>query len=117
RSGVMTMAEHIIDWTLPAHDPNFPKPRGLIPVPPVIAELVTEDEARFIEKHGPPWTDEARPRILDGATLNYYYDNACIAYRRTPQGVEVLAVGREEVDKYEDEPPPETRRDVRIGVV
>ncbi len=37
------MAEHIIDLALPAHDPNFPKPRGLLPVPPEVAEDVAED--------------------------------------------------------------------------
>ena len=28
------MADRFMDSTLPAHDPNFPKPRGLLPVPP-----------------------------------------------------------------------------------
>ena len=37
------MAQHFIDLTLPAHDPNFPKPRGLLPVPPEVAEDVAED--------------------------------------------------------------------------
>src|SRR3954468_17903713 len=111
------MSDRIIDLALPAHDPNFPKPRGLVPVPPEVAEWIADLEARVIREHGAPIDPEARQRILDDWTLNYYYDDAYIAHRRTPQGVEVLAVGREEVDKYLDDHPLETRRDVRIGVV
>jgi hypothetical protein len=55
--------------------------------------------------------------MLDDWTLCYYYDGAYVAHRRTPQGVEVLAVGSEEVGKYLKDHPLETRRDVRIGVV
>ena len=101
----------------PAHDPDFPKPRGLIPVPPEVAKWVADFEARFVREHGAPIAPEARQRILDDWTLNYYYDDAYIAYRRTPQGVEVLAVGADEVRKFEKDNPPKTRQDVRIGVV
>ena len=111
------MAGHIIDLALPAHDPNFPKPRGLLAVPPEVAEWVADFEARFVREHGSPIAPQAKQRILDDWTLNYYYDDAYIAYRRTPQGVEVLAVGWEEVRKYMKDHPLETRRDVRIGVV
>jgi hypothetical protein len=111
------MTGHFIDLTLPAHDPNFPKPRGLLAVPPKVAEWVASEEARILREHGIQMAPEARQRMLDDWTLNYYYDDAYIAYRRTPQGVEILAVGREEVDKYRDDHPLETRRDVRFGVV
>src|SRR5262249_37844340 len=111
------MANHFIDSTLPAHDPNFPKPRGLLPVPPEVAEQVANEEARIAREHGIQISPEARKRRLDDWTLNYYYDDAYIAYRRTPQGVEVLAVGWDEAGKYLNDHPPERRRDVRIGVV
>ncbi len=111
------MVQHFIDSTLPAHDPNFPKPRGLLAVPPEVAEWVADFEARFAREHGAPVAPEARQRMLDDWTLNYYYDNAYIAYRRTPGGVEVLAVGHEEANRYREEHPPETRGDVPIGVV
>ena len=39
------MSSELIDLTLPAHDPNFPKPRGLLPVPPEVAESVAQTEA------------------------------------------------------------------------
>jgi hypothetical protein len=108
---------HFIDLTLPAHDPNFPKPRGLLTVPPEVAEQVADFEARFVREHGFSIAPEARRRMLDDWTLNYYYDDAYIAYRRAPEGVEILAVGWEEASKYRKEHPPETRRDVVIGVV
>ena len=102
---------------MPAHDPNFPKPRGLLPVPPEVADFIARYEAEFIRKHGTYCTPEARQRILDNEVLNWYYDNAYIAYRRTPQGVEVLAVGWEEANKYREEHPLDDRRDVIIGTV
>jgi hypothetical protein len=78
------------DFTLPADDPNFPKPRGLLPVPPEVVEHVAREEARIEREHGFRIAPEARQRMLDYETLNWYYDDAYIAYRRTPQGVEVL---------------------------
>jgi hypothetical protein len=111
------MASHFIDHTLPAHDPDFPKPRGLLPVPPEVAEWVAREEARILREHGIQIAPEARKRMLDDWTLNYYYDDAYIAYRRTPQGVEVLAVGWEEARKYLDDRSPEYRQDIRVGTV
>ena len=61
-------------------------------------------------------TPEARQRELEYATINWYFDDTEIAYRRTPQGIEVLAVGSEEVSQFRKDHPPETRRDVVIGV-
>jgi hypothetical protein len=111
------MSSHFIDLTLPAHDPNFPKPRGLPPVPPYAEKVVAREEARIAREHGFQIAPEARQRMLDDWTLNYYHDGAYIAYRRTPQGIEVLAVGWDEASKYLEDHPPETRQDVLIGVV
>jgi hypothetical protein len=110
------MAHDLIDWTLPAHDPNFPKPRGLLPVPPEVAENVAELEARVLRELGAPMTPEARQRELDYATLNWYFDNSDVAYRRTPEGIEVLAAGAEEVSQYIKDHPPGTRQGVVFGV-
>jgi hypothetical protein len=111
------MVQHFIDLTLPAYDPNFPKPRGLLPVPPEVVEDIARTDAQLVRELGAPMTPEARKRALDYGTLNWYYDKAYIAYRRAPQGVEVLAVGWEEVDQYCKDHPLETRRDVRIETV
>ena len=111
------MASHVIDLTLPAHDPNFPKPRGLLVVPPEVAEQVADEEARIAREHGIQIAPEARQWMLDDWTLRYYYDGAYVAYRRTPQGVEVLAVGWDEARKYLDARSPEYRPDIRVGTV
>jgi hypothetical protein len=111
------MVQHFTDLTLPAHDPNFPKPRGLLAVPPDVAEQMAREEARVIREFGGPMPAELRQQLLDDWTLRYYYDDAYVAYRRTPQGVEVLAAGWEEVRKFQKDNPLERRRDVLIGVV
>jgi hypothetical protein len=111
------MAVHFIDETLPAHDPSFPKPRGLLPVPPEVAQSIAAYEAELIRKHGTSCTPEARQWMLDNEVLNWYYDNAYIAYRRTPEGVEVLAVGWEEAHQYLEEHPGATLEGVVVGTV
>jgi hypothetical protein len=111
------MAQNFTDLTLPAHDANFPKPRGLIPVPPEVAEQMASADARIFQKLGGPMDPEYRQRLLDDWTLRYYYDGAYVAYRRTPQGVEVLAVGWDEARKYLDDRSPDWRADIRVGTV
>lgn len=105
------MASEFIDLTLPAHDPNFPKPRGLLPVPPEVEEDVAREQARL----QPDFTDEYAKRVRDDMTLRYYYEGSCVASRRTPQGIEVLAVGWDEVKNLLKETPPEQQEDVEIG--
>ena len=102
------MEVHFIDHTLPAHHPNFPKPRGLLPVPPEIAEEIARDQAAL------PFSDEYAKRTRDDWTLRYYYEGETVASRSTPEGVEVLAVGWEEVSRFLDETPQEARRGVMI---
>jgi hypothetical protein len=66
-------------------------PHGLVQPPQVVLDLVTQEAARL------PMNDEARKRITTQFTLQYYYDGWEIAYRRTPEGAEVLAVGYPEI--------------------
>lgn len=110
------MASDLIDMTLPAHDPNFPKPRGLLPVPPEVAESVARREAYLLREKGIQITPEARQHSLDHATMNWYFDNSEVVYRRTPEGIEILAAGSEEVSRYIRENPPGTRQGVVFGV-
>ena len=111
------MAHDILDLTLPAHDPNFPKPRGLLAVPPQVAQQVADEETEIFREFGVPMPPELRQRLLDEWTLRYFYDGAYIAYRRTTQGVEVLAVGWDEARKYLDDRSPQWRPDIRVGTV
>ena len=105
------MASEFTDLTLPAHDPNFPKPRGLLPVPPEVEEDVAREQARL----QPDFTEEYGKRVRDDMTLRYYYEGSYVASRRTPQGVEVLAVGWDEVRKFLTETPPEQQQGVQEG--
>jgi hypothetical protein len=111
------MSSELIDLTRPAHDPSFPKPRGLLPVPKEIEEAVTHEDERLLRDHGIVVAPEGRQRMLNDLTLQYYYESAYVASRHTPVGVEVLAVGWDEAHQYRENHPPETRQDVRIGTV
>jgi hypothetical protein len=105
------MSSEIYDLTLPAHDPTFPKPRGLLPVPPEVEQAVSREQAR----HQPYFTDDYAKQSRDDMTLRYYYEGTYVAYRNIPEGVEVLPVGWDEVRKFLDETPPEGQQGVFTG--
>jgi hypothetical protein len=92
-----------------------PKPHGLIPIPPEVETIVAREEARLLKEHGIIPTAEARQRLVDALTLQYYFDGIDIAYRRTPRGVEVVAVGLEEVGELIRTTPQEHREGVVFG--
>jgi hypothetical protein len=105
------MSSDFIDLPITPSDPTAPKPRGLLPVPPVIEQVVAREKARF----GPGYNDEAWKRITDDFTLQYYYEGQTIAYRKTPEGVEVLAVGPVEVGELVKGLTQEELLTIRIG--
>jgi hypothetical protein len=81
------------------------QPRGLVPAPPEVVAHVAKIRSQF-----PPeiYTDEYAKLVLDDSTLAYYYAGQDVAYRSVPQGVEILAVGAEEIgelvkDKTQEE--------------
>src|SRR5947209_6840454 len=75
-------------------EPSSPSPlRGILPTPPEVEKLVAREVARL------PMTDAARQRVTDGFNLQYYFGGHDIAYRETDQGVEVLAVGLDEIGR------------------
>ena len=92
-----------------------PKPHGLIPIPPEVETIVAREEARLLKEHGIIPTAEARQRLVDSLTLQYYFDGIDIAYRRTPRGIEVVAVGLEEVGELIRTTPQEHREGVVFG--
>jgi hypothetical protein len=92
-----------------------PKPHGLIPIPPEVEAVVAREEQRLLKEHGITPTPEARQRMVDSLTLQYYFDGIDIAYRRTPQGVEVVAVGLEEVGELIRTTPQTQREGVVFG--
>ena len=50
-----------------------PKPRGLLAVPAEVETIVAQEEARLLEEHGLPLLGEARQRLVNSLTLQYYY--------------------------------------------
>jgi len=79
-------------------------------VPPEIAEEVARDQVT----HQPNFSDEYAKSTRDDWTLRYYYEDEMVACRTTPEGIEVLAVGPEEVGRYYEETPQEERQGVMI---
>jgi hypothetical protein len=76
-----------------------PKPRGLLPIPREVEQIIVKEEALLLNEHGIVPTPEARQRMVDTFTLQYYYEGFYVAYRPTSQGPEVLAVGDEEIGR------------------
>jgi hypothetical protein len=64
---------------------------------------------------GRPATKEARQRIIDAFNLQYYFGGQEFAYKETDHGVEVLAVGSEEIRALFRRLPPEERQTVILG--
>ena len=92
-----------------------PKPHGLLPIPPEVEAVVVREEVRLLREHGITPTPEARQRMVDSFTLQYYFDGIDVAYRRTTQGVEVVAVGLDEVGELVRTTPQEQRADLVVG--
>ena len=104
------MHGRIIDESNPRYRGPLPKPRGLLPVPPEIAEEVSREQA----SEQPYYTDDYAKLTRDDWTLTYYYEGETVVSRSTPEGVEVLAVGAEEVRRSFEETPDEAQQGVEI---
>jgi hypothetical protein len=92
-----------------------PKPRGLLPVPPEETQVVEGEANRLRQSRGIVITDEARRRMMDDLTMQFYYEGYCIAHRRMADGVEVLAVGIDEIGRWFDQATPSDRASVVVG--
>jgi hypothetical protein len=92
-----------------------PKPRGLLPIPGEVKEIIAREEARLLAAHEIVPTPEARQRMVDSFTLQYYYEGFYVAYRPTSQGPEVLAVGDEEIGRLLRRMDQEERLKIKVG--
>jgi hypothetical protein len=95
----------------PQEPKKLPRPPvpGLLPTPPEVQALLEKE----LQDH--PVTAKERQRLTDEWNLQYYYGGEEIAYRHTPQGVEVLAVGMDAACKLLRELPPERDSEVVLG--
>ena len=92
-----------------------PKPRGLLPVPPEVEAAVAEDDASLLERYGIVPSAEDRQRQLNSLTLQYYFGGLDVAYRLTPQGVELLAAGLSEIRRLVQGMTQEELLTIKIG--
>ncbi len=104
------MYARIIDESNPRYQGPLPKPRGLLPVPPEIAEEVSREQAA----QQPYYTDDYAKLTRDDWTLRYYYEGETVASRSTSEGVEVLAVGPEEIRRFYQETPDDAQQGIVI---
>jgi hypothetical protein len=79
-------------------------PRGLLPTPPIVEALVIREGRKY-----PLMTPEERRRITDDLNLQYWFEDRDVLFRRTPQGIEVLAAGLDEIFQALGRLPPEER--------
>jgi hypothetical protein len=99
-------------------DPKQPaRPGNLLSVPPEVAEHVEKEAARAQTEHGFTLTPEARQRMVNQGTLDWYYRDQWVSYRETLQGVEVLAVGLEEMGALARRLTAEKRAAIRSKLV
>jgi hypothetical protein len=92
-----------------------PKPRGLLPVPPEVEATVAEEDASLLKEHGIVPTSEDWQRQVNALTLQYYYEGRDVAYRLTPQGVELLAAGLFEIRQLVEGMSQEELLTIKIG--
>jgi len=86
---------------LQAETPGPPAglPHGLVAPPERVRQIVVQEEERLLRERRIVPTPEARRRLVDDLTLQYYFDSLGheVLYRSTPTGPEVLAVGLDEI--------------------
>jgi hypothetical protein len=86
-------------------------PHGIISPPAEVRAMVAREEDRLGREHNLTVTAEARQRMTDDLTLQYYFDGLGyeVAYRSTSEGPEVLAVGASEIHALTNDMVPEQR--------
>jgi hypothetical protein len=105
------------DQKLAAGSAAQPSPRGLLPFPPAVAEHVEREALRAEREYGFKLSAEATQRMLHQGTLDWFYRDQWVSYRVTAQGVEVLAVGLEEVGELAGRLNAEQRIGVKTKLV
>jgi hypothetical protein len=70
-----------------------PPLRGLLPTPPEVERRFAEETVRLAAM-----SPRKRRLVRDDYCLSYFFGGREVAFRQTDQGIEVLAVGRGEID-------------------
>jgi hypothetical protein len=78
-----------------------PGPCGHLPTPPAVEELLAAQAERLAAM-----SSKARQRFIDDHNLSYSFGGQEVAFRFADRGVEVLAVGRREIERLKEALPP-----------
>src|SRR5262245_24732085 len=84
--------------------------RGILPVPRSVQAEIARQEAQR------PISSAYRQTLLDRLTLEFYFRDVEVAFRRTDSGIEVLAAGLQEIAAFRQNTSPEQRQGVVYGV-
>jgi hypothetical protein len=75
------------------------QPRGLLAVPPEVEAEIARQEDQLFEDTGSRLTADARWKLIIDQTLDWYFRDKWVSYRETPRGVDMLAVGPDEIGR------------------
>jgi hypothetical protein len=93
----------IIDQNAPSLNGSLRKPEdlphALVCPPQRVLEILMKEEERLRQDHNVAINSEAKERLLADFTIQYHFEEVGmeVAYRPTPRGPEVLAVGQDEI--------------------
>lgn len=90
----------------PVHAP----PHGLLCVPPEVEAELRRQEAKHV------MTPEYRQTVRNRLTLAHFFSGVAVAFRRTPDGIEVVAAGLDEIAEFRRTGTPEKRQGIVYGV-
>jgi hypothetical protein len=75
------------------------QPHGLLHVPPEVEAEIAREEDQLFEETGSRLTADARSKLIMDQTLDWYFRDQWVSYRETPRGVDLLAVGPDEIGR------------------
>ena len=88
-----------IDTNSPRHQLSFEElPRDFVKFPDAIVQGVADLAVKY------SYSEEYARQSLVRNTLAWFYEGMPVAYRELPGGLEILALGFEEVGRYRREP-------------
>jgi hypothetical protein len=85
-------------------------PHGLLYVPPVVDAELRRQQAKHV------MTPEYCQTLRDRLTLTHYFSGVEVAFRRTRQGIEVVAAGFDEIAEFRRASTPEQLQGIVYGV-
>ena len=75
------------------------QPHGLLVVLPKVEAHIAREQDQLFEDTGSRLTANAIGKLIIDKTLDWYFRDRWVSYRETPRGVDVLAVGLNEIGR------------------